>query len=89
MNLKTKYLGLELNNPLVISACSMTREIDKVKHFEELGASAVVLPSLFEEEISWVGERAESTKGISGERITVEQKWGRAHSNRHFKKIII
>jgi dihydroorotate dehydrogenase (fumarate) len=49
---KTSYMGFELKNPLIISACSLTRELDKVKEMEDYGASAVVLPSLFEEEIN-------------------------------------
>lgn len=50
---KTKYMGLELKNPLIISACSMTRDLEKVKQMEEYGASAIVLPSLFEEELTY------------------------------------
>jgi dihydroorotate dehydrogenase (fumarate) len=50
---KTKYMGLELKNPLIISACTMTRELDKVKQMEDYGASAIVLPSLFEEELTY------------------------------------
>ncbi len=47
----TKFLGLDLKNPLIISACSKTRELEHSKRFVELGASAIVLPSLFEEEL--------------------------------------
>jgi dihydroorotate dehydrogenase (fumarate) len=47
----TKYLGLTLKNPLIISACSKTRDLDYCKKMQEFGASALVLPSLFEEEI--------------------------------------
>lgn len=53
MDLKTKYLGLELKNPLIISACSKTRELESAQRLEALGASAIVMPSLFEEEISY------------------------------------
>jgi len=49
----TKYLGLNLSNPLIISACTKTRDLEMCKKFEELGASAIVLPSLFEEEIMY------------------------------------
>jgi len=50
---KTKYMGLELKNPLIISACSLTRDLAKVKQMEEYGAAAIVLPSLFEEELTY------------------------------------
>jgi len=51
VDLKTRYLGLELRSPLVISANPLTRDPAMVARFEEAGAGAVVMPSLFEEEI--------------------------------------
>jgi dihydroorotate dehydrogenase (fumarate) len=54
MNLGTTYLGLELKNPIVCGACPLGTNIDTIRHLEMAGAAAVVLPSLFEEEI--VGE---------------------------------
>jgi dihydroorotate dehydrogenase (fumarate) len=54
MNLTTTYLGLELKNPIVCGACPLGTNIDTIRHLEMAGAAAVVLPSLFEEEI--VGE---------------------------------
>lgn len=51
MDLSTTFLGLQLKNPLVPSASPLTGEIDQLKKLEEAGASAVVLPSLFEEQI--------------------------------------
>lgn len=68
---KTTYMGLELKNPLIISACSMTRDLDKTKQMEDFGASAIVLPSLFEEEIIYDKEYIEtftrSSEGFSAE----------------------
>lgn len=51
MNLKTKYLGLELDNPLVPSASPLSRDVEMAKRLEEAGAPALVMYSLFEEEI--------------------------------------
>ena len=51
VNLSTKYLGIELKNPLVISACPLTQRADSLSRLEEAGAAAAVLPSLFEEQI--------------------------------------
>ena len=51
VDLSTKYLGLKLQNPLVISACPLTAEIDQLRRVEQAGAAAAVLPSLFEEQI--------------------------------------
>ena len=51
MNLKTKYLGLELDSPLVPSSSPLSRTLDGLRQMEDAGASAVVLYSLFEEQI--------------------------------------
>lgn len=51
VDLGTKYLGLDLKNPLVVAACSLTDDLDNLKRMEEAGASAIVLHSLFEEQI--------------------------------------
>jgi dihydroorotate dehydrogenase (fumarate) len=52
MDLSTKYLGLTLKNPLVVSASPLSEDIDNIRKMEEAGASAVVLQSLFEEQIT-------------------------------------
>jgi len=57
MDLTTKYLGLKLKNPLVASASPLSRNLDSMKWLEDSGASAIVMYSLFEEEIAH--ERAE------------------------------
>lgn len=51
MNLKTKYLGMELKNPLVASASPLSYELDDMKRMEDQGIAAIVLYSLFEEQI--------------------------------------
>jgi dihydroorotate dehydrogenase (fumarate) len=52
MDLTTTYMGLKLRSPLVMSACqALSEEIDNIKRAEEAGASAVVLYSLFEEQL--------------------------------------
>ena len=51
MDLTTKYLGMTLRTPLVISASPLSQEIDGIRALEDAGASAVVLYSLFEEQL--------------------------------------
>jgi dihydroorotate dehydrogenase (fumarate) len=51
MNISTTYLGLKLRSPLVASSGPLQSEIDNVRRMEEAGVSAVVLHSLFEEQI--------------------------------------
>jgi dihydroorotate dehydrogenase (fumarate) len=53
MNLTTTYLGLRLRTPLVPSASPLSESIDNLKRMEDAGASAVVLYSLFEEQIRY------------------------------------
>jgi dihydroorotate dehydrogenase (fumarate) len=52
MDLTTKYMGLELRNPLVPSASSLSQSLDNLRKMEDAGAGAVVFYSLFEEEIA-------------------------------------
>ncbi len=51
MDLTTKYLGLQLRTPLVVSASPLSQEISGIRALEDAGASAVVLYSLFEEQL--------------------------------------
>lgn len=51
MDLSTTYLGLQLKNPIVPSASPMSRTVGSVRLMEDFGASAVVLYSIFEEQI--------------------------------------
>lgn len=53
MNLETKYLGLTLKNPIIVSSSGITSSIDKIKEAEKNGAAAVVLKSIFEEQINY------------------------------------
>ena len=60
MDLTTRYMGFELKNPLVASASPLNAEIGNIRRLEDCGAAAVVLPSLFEEEIEAEMRRHES-----------------------------
>jgi dihydroorotate dehydrogenase (fumarate) len=51
-NLATRYLGLDLSNPIVASAGPLSRNIDSIKRLEDAGIGAVVLHSLFEEQVT-------------------------------------
>lgn len=50
-DLSTTYLGLKLENPLIVGSSSLTKTVDGVKECEAGGAGAVVLKSLFEEQV--------------------------------------
>ncbi len=51
-NLETKYLGLTLKNPIIVSSSGLTNSVDKIGKLVDAGAGAVVLKSLFEEQIN-------------------------------------
>ncbi|PRC46942.1 dihydroorotate dehydrogenase-like protein, partial [Mycobacterium sp. ITM-2017-0098] len=51
MDLSTRYLGLNLRNPLVASASPLSKSVDGVRRLVDSGVGAVVLYSLFEEQL--------------------------------------
>jgi dihydroorotate dehydrogenase (fumarate) len=57
-NLKTTYLGLELNSPLILSSSGLSKKTDNLKAAEANGAGAIVLKSLFEEQITFESNKA-------------------------------
>ena len=63
-DLRTRYLGLDLRTPLVASASPLTGTIDGLRRLEDAGAAAVVLPSLFEEEVR--GQARELERRLAG-----------------------
>ena len=60
MDLTTRYLGLTLKNPLIASASPLTSDLGNLRRLEDCGAAALVLPSIFEEQIE--AEEAESER---------------------------
>ncbi len=61
MNLKTTYLGLELKHPLMASASPLSKTADQIKLLEEAGAAAVVMHSLFEEQLTLEEQQLDNT----------------------------
>ena len=51
IDISTKYMGLQLKNPIIVGSSGLTKSIEKIKEFEAKGAAAIVLKSLFEEQI--------------------------------------
>lgn len=51
MKIRTTYMGMELNSPIVVSACTLSERTENIVKMEDNGAGAVVLFSLFEEQI--------------------------------------
>jgi dihydroorotate dehydrogenase (fumarate) len=64
-NLQSKYMGIPLKNPFVVGACSMTAHMDAIKRIEDAGAAAIVIQSLFEEQIQLQQMRMEEELTMS------------------------
>lgn len=55
MDLSTRYLGLSLRSPLVASASPLSESLEKIRRLEDAGIAAIVLPSIFEEDLDGEG----------------------------------
>jgi dihydroorotate dehydrogenase (fumarate) len=53
IDLSCKYLGLQLKNPLIVGSSGLTSSIENLKTISKMGAGAVVLKSIFEEQIKF------------------------------------
>jgi len=86
-NLKTDYLGITLKNPIVVSSSGLTDSVSKIVRLEELGASAVVLKSLFEEQINYEAGTMYQN-GIYPEANDYIIKYSKTHSVEAYLKLI-
>jgi dihydroorotate dehydrogenase (fumarate) len=75
MDLSTRYMGLHLKNPLVASASPLTGDLDNIRMLEDAGAAAIVLPSLFQEEIEAEEARYDRLTGAH------DESWPEASTN--------
>ncbi len=62
-DLSTKYLGLDLKHPLIVGSCGFTSSVDQIKKLADNNAAAVVLKSLFEEQVQ--GKFAENLESYN------------------------
>lgn len=74
-NFKVKYMGIELDNPIIIGTSNLTGNLDKIKKAEEQGAAAIVYKSLFEEQIQLerfqLDERLNEFNDLYAEMVTI------------------
>ena len=66
-NLKTTYMGIDLDNPIVVAACSISSMTDRIKAAEGAGAGALVIRSLFEEQIQFDALRMEDDLSVGAD----------------------
>lgn len=67
MDLRTKYLGLELDHPLVLGASPLSENLDAVRSAEDSGVAAIVMRSLFEEQLTLRAMAHGSAEGLSAQ----------------------
>jgi len=67
MDLSTTYLGMKLKNPIVASASPLSRSMDSMRRLEDAGTSAIVMHSLFEEQVTNEAESLEFYKSYGTE----------------------
>jgi dihydroorotate dehydrogenase (fumarate) len=80
-NLSTVYMGLDLKNPLIVSSCDLTGNIESIKKCETSGAGAVVLKSLFEEQIESETEELIDNVWMTGHTEAFEYVRGMSMAN--------
>lgn len=66
-DLSTTYMGIPLKSPIVVSACSISNMIDRVQMAERVGAGALVIRSLFEEQIQVEQQKFDDYLAVGGE----------------------
>lgn len=85
--LKTKYMGLELKSPIIAGASELTSNIDNIKKLEEAGAGAIIIKSLFQEEIELerfvLEHKLEEYSEIHPEMLTIFPKITHAGPQEH------
>ena len=76
-DLSTSYVGLDLKNPIIVGSCGLTRTIEGVKRCAKAGAAAVVLKSIFEEQIDIETNAFSAGTGTSAWHPEAEEYIGR------------
>jgi dihydroorotate dehydrogenase (fumarate) len=82
-NLSTRYMGLALENPIIVGSSGLTSSVDRVKECQAAGAGAVVLKSVFEEQITAEAARIREEAGTSYWHPEAEEyirEYGRHHA---------
>jgi len=86
-SLQTRFMGLTLSNPIVAGSSDLTSNVDSIKRIEESGAGAIVLKSLFEEQIQLerfkLEEDLEAGNDLYGEMATIFPKLQHAGAKEH------
>lgn len=90
-NLKTTYMGIEIESPIIIGSSDLTSNLDNLKKAEELGAGAIVYKSLFEEQVQLeeylLDEKLNEFNNINAEMLTMHPNAKYAGPEEHLLNI--
>lgn len=84
--LETTFVGLKLKNPFIVSSCNLTNSAEKNKKWEDAGAGAIVLKSLFEEEIEAEADWMQT--GVHAEEQDYLLYYQRAHRLEEYLRLV-
>ncbi|MDE5612133.1 MAG: diguanylate cyclase, partial [Odoribacter sp.] len=77
MDLRTKFVGLELKSPVIAGSCGLTADLNKIQEMAKHGAGAVILKSVFEEQMN--REASQCIEDSYPEETDYIQTYVRAH----------
>jgi dihydroorotate dehydrogenase (fumarate) len=83
MDLSTQYLGLTLSNPVVVSASPISRRLEGIRRAEDAGAGALVMYSLFEEEVNQESQQLDHYLAYFTEAYAEAQTWEPRQADYH------
>ena len=90
-NLKTTYMGIELDNPIILGACNMSDDIDDLLEAEDNGVGAIVYKSLFEEQVQLerlqMEEKLTEYDHVHAEMITTHPNIEFSDTEKHLVKL--
>jgi dihydroorotate dehydrogenase (fumarate) len=88
VDLTTKYMGLTLKNPIIIGSCGLTNSTESIKKLEDHGAAAVVLKSIFEEQIQMESQSIKHTPGEHVEEADYISYYTRQHNLDEYLELV-
>jgi len=90
-NLRTKFMGIQIDNPIIVGASNMVNNIDNLKKAEENGAGAIVYKSLFEEQIQLehfqLEEELNAYNDIYAEMLTIHPAFDYSGPEEHLENL--
>ena len=90
-NLSTVYMGIKLKSPFIVGACSLTSDMDSIRQAEDAGAGAIVIKSLFEEQIQAEARRLDESlaayDNMIAEAVTFHPDYEHAGPSEHLQWI--